>query len=447
MFGPVRFATTLLVSLLALAGLIAQPVRSAPATAAPANPTIRLWATREGLIGRPTASGHTIEANDHFAALPSRSALGKTVSLSYKGKTTQVPVLDIGPWNRDDAWWEVGAARGQFKDLPQFVPEAWAAWNQGYNNGRDGTGRFVTFPAMIDLGDGVFADLGMTRADWVDVTLPWVDAPSPPPLAPPTLAIVKKIDPSLPPLAHDERYFTQTGFRIDDDGMWSYFRARGGVEVFGFPVSRPFLLLGCKVQIFQRQVAQVCGSEPAGLLNLLDPDIFPYDHVNGSVLPAPDLDLKARTPSVSTPNYGTAMVDFIRTNAPDVWDAQPVGFTRTFFGLINPATAGTDNPLVNLEVWGAPISKPQRDPANGSFVYQRFQRGIMHFDAGSGKTQGLLLADYLKAILRDRELPADLRQQARTSRFFGQYCPAQPSAVCRPSDLPATDLTDAFEQG
>jgi len=58
-----------------------------------------------------------------------------------------------------------------------------------------------------------------------------------------------------------------------------------------------------------------------------------------------------------------------------------------------------------------------------------------------------LLADYLKAILRDRELPADLRQQARTSRFFGQYCPGQPAAVCRPSDLPATDLTYAFESG
>jgi hypothetical protein len=453
MFGPVRRAT-LLPILLALFGLGGQTAGPAFATDVPAadvaaaqNPTVRLYATREGLVGKSTASGHVIGADDHFVALPAKSALGKTVILAYQGKTTQAPVLDVGPWNRDDAWWETGAARGQFKDLPQWVPEAWAAWNNGYNNGRDGTGRFISFPAMIDLADGVYNDLGMTHADWVDVTLPWVNAASPPPLAPPNLVITKKIDPSIPPIAHDDRYFSQTGYRIDDDSVWDYFRARGRVDVFGLPVSRSFLLLGCKVQIFQRQVAQVCGGQAATLLNLLDPDIFPYDHVNGSVLPAPDADLKARTPSVSTPNYGSAMIDFIHANAPDVFESQPVAFSKTFFGLITPAMAGTDNPLVNLEVWGAPISHPQRDPTNASFVYQRFQRGIMHFDQVAGATQALLLADYLKAILRDRDLPADLRQQAKGSRFFSQYCPTAAAYVCRPADLPATDLTYAFEQG
>jgi hypothetical protein len=71
----------------------------------------------------------------------------------------------------------------------------------------------------------------------------------------------------------------------------------------------------------------------------------------------------------------------------------------------------------------------------------------MHFDQATGRTQGLLLADYLKAILRDREVPSDLRAQARNSRFFAQYCPTAARAVCRPNDLPATDLTYAFEQG
>jgi hypothetical protein len=436
MFGWVRRAS-LLVTVLALLG---QSAGSALAADAPSqHPTVRLYATREGLVGRPTASGHVIQNGDHFVALPSKSALGKTVTLSYKGKTTQAPVLDVGPWNRDDAWWEAGPGRGQFKDLPRFMPQVWAAWSNSYNNGRDGTGRFVTFPAMIDLADGVYADLGMTTADWIDVTLPWVNAPSPAPIAPPNLVITKKTDPSIPPLTHDERYFSQTGYRIDDDGIWDYFRARGRVDVFGLPVSRSFVLLGCRAQIFQRQVAQVCAGQPAGLMNLLDPDIFPYDHVNGSVLPAPDADLKARTPVPSSPGYGTAMLDFIKTNAPDVLDSQPVAFSKTFFGF--------DNPLINLEVWGAPISRPARDPTNAGFVYQRFQRGVMHFDQATGRTQGLLLADYLKAILRDREVPSDLRAQAKNSRFFAQYCPTSPKSVCRPNDLPATDLTYAFEQG
>jgi hypothetical protein len=71
----------------------------------------------------------------------------------------------------------------------------------------------------------------------------------------------------------------------------------------------------------------------------------------------------------------------------------------------------------------------------------------MHFDANTGRTQGLLLADYLKAILRGRDLPADLAQAARTSKYFNQYCPTAPRWVCRPAELQASDLTFAFESG
>src|SRR5207248_4375203 len=246
------------------------------------------------------------------------------------------PVLDVGPWNKDDAWWESGLARGQFAELPRFVPEVWAAFENGFNGGRDGVGRFVTFPAMIDLGDGVYADLGMQQADWVDVALTWVDGPSPAPLAPADRKIIKKVDPTAPAVpkppevAHDERYFSETGYRIDDDGIWSYFGARGRVPVFGFPVSRSFVLLGCRVQIFQRQVAQSCAGRDVGLMNLLDPDIFPYERVNGSVLPAPDAAVKAETPPVGSSGYGSAIVDFVRSNAPDKFDALAVNFGRTF---------------------------------------------------------------------------------------------------------------------
>ncbi len=448
--------------LLSMAVAPATHAQEQHAAAAASAPVVRLFATREGLVGRTTAGGHLIVPNDHFVALPSRKALNKTVIVAYKGKSVTAPVLDIGPWNRDEAWWETGAARGQFQDLPRFVPEVWVAFENGYNGGRDAIGRFVTFPAMIDLSDGVYADLGMTKADWVDATLTWVDAPSPPPLAPADRQIIKKADPNppavpvIPPasipkapdVAHDSRYFSETGFRIDDDAIWTYFQARGRVPVFGFPVSRSFVLLGCRVQIFQRQVAQSCAGGGVALMNLLDPDIFPYDRVNGSALPPPDAAMKAETPAVSSPGYGLAIVDFVRSNAPDNFDGLGVAFGKTFFGLITAAIAGSDNPLFNLEVWGAPISPPRRDPGNNNFIYQRFQRGVMHFDAGTGRTQGLLLADYLKAILRGKDLPSDLAQAARGSKFFAQYCPGGSTRwVCRPADLAATDLTFAFEPG
>ena len=161
------------------------------------------------------------------------------------------PVLDIGPWNRDDAWWEAGAARGQFQDLPRFVPQVWAAYENGYNGGRDAIGRYVTFPAMIDLADGVYADLGMQAsrlgrrhpdlgrrpvAAAAAAGRPQDRQDGPIPSAPPKPAHAAAAGTS----PHDERYFSETGYRIDDDAIWSYFVARGRVPVFGFPVSRTF---------------------------------------------------------------------------------------------------------------------------------------------------------------------------------------------------------------
>jgi hypothetical protein len=70
----------------------------------------------------------------------------------------------------------------------------------------------------------------------------------------------------------------------------------------------------------------------------------------------------------------------------------------------------------------------------------------MHHDRTSGLTQGLLLADYFKAILTGQNLPADVANAARGSRFFQQYAPGQTGSLARPGDLPNTDMTDAFVQ-
>ncbi|MBO0883287.1 MAG: hypothetical protein J2P17_23710 [Mycobacterium sp.] len=240
----------------------------------------------------------------------------------------------------------------------------------------------------------------------------------------------------VPTLAHDAQYFAQTGFRIDNS-MLSYFQSKGGVDTFGYPISRVFTFLGCPVQKFQRLIIQMCpGTQPA-LINLLDPEIFPYTRVNGSVFPSPDDQIKQKTPAVGSPTYATEIMPFIQSVTPDSFMGQPVNFWQTFLKQ------------GGLEVLGAPISQPQPDPSNSNFIYQRFQRVILHYRAGIG-TESLLLADYLKQIMlgpNAPNLPQDLQQQASGSKFYSQYCKGGTRWVCRPNDLPTTDLTFAFEQG
>src|SRR5205823_6475231 len=107
--------------------------------------------------------------------------------------------------------------------------------------------------------------------------------------------------------------------------------------------------LGCPVQMFQRQIIQVCQGQGAALINMLDPEIFPYTNVNGSTFPGPDPTLKNNTPQVGSPTYGVDILNFINQNVPDM--------------------------------------------------------------------------------------------------ASGQYCPGNAQWLCRPNDLPATDLTFAFEKG
>ncbi|HEX8967112.1 MAG TPA: hypothetical protein VF937_04475 [Chloroflexota bacterium] len=240
--------------------------------------------------------------------------------------------------------------------------------------------------------------------------------------------------PNAPAMVHDDRYFSQTGFRIDSDDVWNFFQQYGGITTFGYPTSRNMTFLGCPVQMFQRQIIQVCAGQGAALINMLDPEIFPYTQVNGSTFPAPDTALKNSTPPVSSPTYSADIISFIGQNVPDAFGGQPVNFLQHF-----NATGG-------LVIWGAPISPPAPDPSNGNFIYQRFQRGIMHYIAGTG-TESILLADYLKAILMNQNVPGDLMAQSRESRYFSQYCPGQPLWLCRPNDLPGTDLSFAFVQG
>ena len=140
----------------------------------------RVFATREGLVGGTTANGHVIVSRDHFVALPSRRGLASNGSGNYSVKVCTAsrcafePVWDVGPWNTKDDYWNPAATREMWKDLPQGRPEAQAAYQSGYNGGKDQFGRTVANPAGIDLADGTFWDaLKLTDNAWVDATYLW----------------------------------------------------------------------------------------------------------------------------------------------------------------------------------------------------------------------------------------------------------------------------------
>lgn len=248
------------------------------------------------------------------------------------------------------------------------------------------------------------------------------------------------------------RFYPQTGYAIDDPHFQDYFDHRGGVRTFGYPVSRKFTLLGFPVQIFQRAIMQMYPDGHVQLLNLLDDGLFPYTTVNGAVFPARDVALTKTAPLVGSPGYAGAILGWISSIAPNNWGGMPVGFYQNFASTVSVADvfpSGRANQVsmmgFDLEIWGVPTSRPALDPQNTQFVYQRFQRGILHFDAKTNTTQGILLADYFKGILMGENLPPDLAARAQTSPYYAQYNPLKPGWVDRPDQLPFTDLTRAFE--
>ncbi len=249
------------------------------------------------------------------------------------------------------------------------------------------------------------------------------------------------------------RQFPETGYSITDDRILDYFDHRGGTRVFGFPISREFDFMGTRVQFFQRAVLQVQPDGGVALLNLLSQDLLPYTHINGSVFPAESPTLVAGSPSPGDPDYATKALDFVRANAPDDWEGMKTNFFSAFQNTVTYQEAFPKGdadqgllPLINLEIWGLPTSRPTYDPSNGNFVYLRFQRGIMHFDKTSGLTQGLLLGDYLKSVITGRNLPPDLDGEASGSKLYRQYDNNRVGGLARAADLPGTNLFAAFEK-
>lgn len=253
MYKYIAFVLILLVLALSIAQVQAAPIQQTNLA-----PTYRIFATREGLVGQTTANGHVIQERDHFVALPSWRVLSSyrgyeyQVRLTYNGRSVVVPVWDVGPWNTDDNYWS--ADRGQYPDLPVGLPQAQAAFYDGYNGGLDEFGRRVNNPNGIDIADGTFWDsLGMTRNDWVNVSFLWlgadpgpgaaveVPAPPPPPAGQPPVPVPQEppaqatpIPPqaSAPTPQPTDNPAVDAGATVVDNGAAGYTPGRADWQTF-----------------------------------------------------------------------------------------------------------------------------------------------------------------------------------------------------------------------
>ena len=122
----------------------------------------RVYATREGEIGKRTSTGFLIARDSLFVALPHGKALGKHVEVRYRQRAIVVPVLDVGPWNVNDDYWASDRRPAAERKVGAFRPPS----NR----------------AGIDLSDATFAALGLKDNDWVEwrfvhkgyLALPWL---------------------------------------------------------------------------------------------------------------------------------------------------------------------------------------------------------------------------------------------------------------------------------
>ena len=101
------------------------------------------------------------------------------VFVSYK-KGVAARVGESGPWNVDDTYWATfgdPTPRRMFADLALGMPEAQAAYFNGYNGGVDQYGRKITAPYGIDLARQVSIDIGLEPGnnDWIKVGFLWTE--------------------------------------------------------------------------------------------------------------------------------------------------------------------------------------------------------------------------------------------------------------------------------
>lgn len=212
--GGVSAQTSFLVSGTGSGGGVVGPPNSG-------NGTYVVAATREGLVGGTTSSGHVIQPLDRFVSLPACTAsscswLTPGAAHPLWGVRTEcgsacyvrivnpandrcivAPIKDTGPWYTQDDWWNPTSSRflntlpSNPNILRQGYPGAQAArdgLDTGYGVAPSGIGISnkgyeVANASAIDIGDGSWVDLGYSingaSTGSVTVTMLWQSGENP----------------------------------------------------------------------------------------------------------------------------------------------------------------------------------------------------------------------------------------------------------------------------
>ena len=215
-------------------------------------------------------------------------------------------------------------------------------------------------------------------------------------------ALLVLAGPSVTLAQSDSRDFAATGFSIDDDAIWAFFEQHGGAGTFGQPISSTLTLFDQPTQVFDNAALQVQADGSVQVMPLTGQDLLPYTGFDGLTVPAADPATLYVAPSPDQPNYAARQQLYVQA-------------------LVREPFLSAYNALDGSTLLGLPTSSAKADPNNPNFVYQRFQNGILFYDATSGTTQVLPLGEYLKAVLTGQNLPSDLSAEAAGSPLLHRY--------------------------
>ncbi|MCC6176255.1 MAG: hypothetical protein IT305_13190 [Chloroflexi bacterium] len=227
------------------------------------------------------------------------------------------------------------------------------------------------------------------------------------------------------PKPDDERFFPDTGRRISDDDIWSYYVRNGGVAEFGRPLSDPFLFTCCTMQIFEYASLNV--SQPylgVARMNVLDGDILGVTVLDGVRVPAYDPSI----PGLLVPWQSDRACDggasgFIGQRVGYGPDGRTDAFLTAYLTAEDVANDQAFRLLCldGLERWGLPTSPAIVNPNGDGGVMQRFQRGVMWFEPDCGCIRRVSFGETLRHVFRgDEDGHPDLARAA----VFGLFAPS-----------------------
>jgi uncharacterized protein with LGFP repeats len=126
-------------------------------------------------------------------------------------------------------------------------------------------------------------------------------------------------------------------------------------------------MVNCGVKRLLVSAVVVLALAVPGVVNAAGP-------LDGLTIPTSDPSLTFVAPTPDQPNYDARLDAFLSVTVPDTWNGAPVAFLQTY------------NEAGGVDVLGLPTSLVQADPHNPNFVYQRFQNGVLFYNASDGTT-------------------------------------------------------------